>query len=481
MIPVIGFAPDAEQTTPGLIAACDNMVPYLNGMEGAPSPSTPSATPALAAACLGAAVVSKLDDTRRIIAGTTTKLYELLAGAWTDVSRVGNYSGGVDTRWSITQFGDSTLCANRAEVIQRSTGGDFADIATAPKAEVIFTVGSFVMALNVNDGTEKRDGWHCCAAFDDTSWTPSTATQATSGRLVATAGPLTAGMRLGEYAIAYKRNSIYLGQYVGAPIVWNWIQAPGGNAGCVGKEAICDVGGAHFFVGEDNLWLFDGTRPVPVAEGVVKQWFNDTCSPEYRHRTICTYDRNRGLVWVFFPSNSSTTPDSAIVYHVQGQKWGIANRSIEAALNYVQPGVTIDGLTAYSATIDGLSSYSFDSQFWLTGGRSIAIFDTSHQLQSMTGSSVGGSMETGEVGDDFTVSRLRGIRLRYATAPTSATAQVSLQQNSGTGFTSSGSGDVLDGKFDVRQTARWHKAVFTFVGPVKVTHMNADIASAGSR
>lgn len=481
MVPLIGFAPDAEQTVPGLISSCSNMVPYLNGMEGAPSPAIPSSTPVLAAECRGAAVVSKLDDARRIIAGTTTKLYELSSGSWVDRSRVGNYSGGVDTRWSITQFGDATLATNRVEVIQRSTGAAFADIATAPKAEIIFTVGAFVMALNVNDGAEKPDGWHCCAAFDDTNWTPSTTTQAASGRLVATSGRLTAGMRLGEYAIAYKRRSIYLGQYVGAPIVWNWLQVPGGDAGCVGKEAICDIGGAHFFVGEDNMWIFDGTRPIPVAEGVVKQWFNDNCNPQYRQRTICTYDSNRGLVWVFFASNSADKPDSAIVYHVEGKKWGIANRSIEAALNYVQPGVTIDGLTAFSSTINGLSSFSFDSQFWLSGGRSLAIFDTTHQLQSMTGPTTSSSMTTGEVGDDYSVSRLRGIRLRYAQAPTDADAQVFLQQNSGTGFAASGSGAVLDGKFDVRQTARWHKATFSFTGPVKVTHMGADVAPAGGR
>lgn len=481
MTPLVGFAPDAEVTMPGLLTTCDNLIPYLNGMEGAPSPATPANTPALSAACIGAAVVSKLDDTRRIIAGTTTKLYELVAGAWTDVSRVGNYNGGVDTRWSITQFGDATLCANRADVIQRSTSGAFADVATAPKAEVIFTVGAFVMALNLNDGSEKPDGWACSAAFDDTSWTPSIATQATAGRLVATAGRLTAGMRLGEYAVAYKARSIYLGQYVGAPTVWNWLQVPGGEAGCIGKEAICDIGGAHFFVGDDNFWIFDGTRPIPVADGTVRQWFFDNCSPQYRYRTICSFDRQKNLVWVFFPSNSSSTPDSALVYHVIAKKWGVANRAIEAALNYVQQGVTIDGLPAYSATIDGLAPYSFDSQFWLQGGRSMAIFDTNHQIQSMTGTSIASSMTTGNVGDDYAVTSLNQIRLRYAQAPSSSSAQVFIQQNSGTGFTATGTGAVLDGKFDVRQTARWHKATFTFVGPVRITHMDASLTKAGMR
>ena len=481
MIPLTGFAPDADVTTPGLLTGCSNLIPYLNGMEGAPEPSTPASTPALAATCIGAAVVSKLDDTRRIIAGTSTKLYELSAGSWSDVSRVAAYNGGVDTRWSITQFGDATLCANRADVIQRSTGASFADVATAPKAEILFTVGAFVMALNTNDGSEKPDGWHCCAAFDDTSWTPSLATQATSGRLVATAGRLTAGMRLGEYAIAYKQRSIYLGQYVGAPTVWNWIQVPGGDAGCIGKEAICDIGGAHFFIGDDNIWIFDGTRPVPVADGFVRQFFFDQSNPSYRYKTICVFDRQKNLVWIFYPSLGSTSPDSVLVYHVTAKKWGVANRSIEAALNYVSGGATIDGLSAFSSTIDGLVSYSFDSQFWLSGGKSMSIFNTSHQLQSMTGPSTVSSMTTGDVGDDDAVTALNKIRLRYAISPASATVQTFTQQNSGTGFMAAATGVVLDGKFDLRQSARWHKATFSFVGPVRVTHMDADLKTTGLR
>jgi hypothetical protein len=481
MIPLTGFAPDADVTTPGLITSCTNLIPYLNGMEGAPEPATPASTPVLAAACIGAAVVSKLDDTRRIIAGTTTKLYELLAGTWADIGRAAAYTGGVDTRWSITQFGDATLCANRSDVIQRSTGAAFADVATAPKAEILFTVGAFVMALNLNDGSEKPDGWQCCAAFDDTSWTPSLATQATAGRLVATAGRLTAGMRLGEYAIAYKQRSIYLGQYVGAPTVWNWLQVPGGDAGCIGKEAICDIGGAHFFVGDDNLWIFDGTRPIPVADGYVRQFFYDNSNPSYRYRTVCVFDKQKNLVWIFYPSLSSQTLDSALVYHVNAKKWGVANRNIEAALNYVSTGVTIDGLSSISSTIDGLAPYSFDSQFWLSGGKSLSVFNASHQLQAMTGDSTGSSMTTGEVGDDDGISALNKIRLRYARAPTAATVQTFVQKNSGTGFTAGANGAVLDGKFDLRQSSRWHKATFTFTGPVRVTHMDADLAPAGGR
>ena len=70
MIPLQGFAPDADSTTPGVITDCTQFVPYLTGMEGAPGAITPADTPVLNDVCIGAAVVQKLDGTRRMIAGT---------------------------------------------------------------------------------------------------------------------------------------------------------------------------------------------------------------------------------------------------------------------------------------------------------------------------------------------------------------------------------------------------------------------------
>lgn len=483
MTPILGFMPDAEQTLPGLVADCTNLIPSRVGMEGGPSAVTPSDVPALAAECQGAAVVYKLDNTRRVIAATATKIYELDAGSWTDRTRSvgGDYNGGSDSRWAITQFGDATLLANKADTIQRSTSGAFADISGAPKAEVVFSVGAFVMALNVNDGAEKPDGWHCCAAFDDTDWTESVTTQSASGRLVSTPGPLTAGLRLGEYAVAYKQRSIYLGQYVGAPAVWDWTPISGGEAGCVGKEALCDIGGAHFFVGDDNFWLFDGTRPVPIGDDVVRQWFVDNSNPSFRYKIICNFDRENDRVWIFYPSNDSEVLDSALVYHVRSKKWGRADRSVEAVLTYVAPGVTFDTWDDYGATFDSLPDVPFDSQFWLSGGRALSVFDTSHQLQSLTGASATSSFTTGEVGDDDAVVLLQQIRLRYAVAPSTASVSTEHMMNSGEAFSAGVSGSMNDGKFDTLKAARWHRATFSFTGDVRVTHMNAKTKVVGQR
>lgn len=481
MTPIIGFAPDAELTTPGVLADCTNLVPVLTGMAGGPSAVTPAGVPALAAACQGAAVVTKLDGTRRIIAGAQTAIYELLSGSWTDQSAVGGYAGGSTSRWSITQFGDATIMANRADDMQASTSGAFADIPGAPKAEIVFSVRDQVMALNTNDGAEKPDGWHCSAVFDHTSWTPSTTTQANRGRLVSTPGPLTAGARLGEYAVAYKARSMFLGQYVGAPVVWDWTQVSGGDAGCVGKKAICDVDGVHFFVGEDNFWLFDGTRPIPLADGALRDWWQANSNPSFRFLIECVYNRATNQVWIFYPSAGSQVLDHTLVYHVKSKRWGRANRTIQASLEYVSPAATIDGLTAYASTIDTLPDVGLDSQFWLSGGRALSVFNGSNQLVSLSGDSDASSLETGDAGDDDQVVLLQQLRLRYAVAPTSATVQTLHKMNSGEAYSAGVSGDMNDGKFDTLKAARWHRAQVSFVGPVTVTHMKPTIKAQGTR
>lgn len=482
MTPLLGFTPDADPLTPGVITECTNFIPHESGFEGAPSAVTPTGVPALAAACQGAAVITKLDGTRRIFAGTQTKLYELSGGVWVDVSRVGDYTGSSDSRWSFCQFGDTTLASNGTDTIQRSAGsGAFANTATAPKSKIVFSVGAFVVALNVNDGVVKPDGWANCASFDETSWTASVSTLANNGRLVSTPGALTAGGRLGEFAIAYKEQAIYVGQFVGAPATFDWVEVPGGDAGCIGQDAWCDVGGTHFVVGADNFWLFDGTRPQPIGDGKVRQWFYNNSSAQYRYRTQCSYDAQKNRVYVYFASLNATTPDTVLVYHTLTKQWGKMSLGVQAVLNYIAAGTTIDGLDSFSATIDGLPDVAYDSQFWLSGGKSQSFFNSSNQLQSLTGVSASSNFTTGDLGDDDQVTTLNQVRLRFQSNPTTATVTTYGKMNEGDALTENASATMADGKFDVRQSARFHRARFSMTGGYKLNAIRPLIVRSGQR
>lgn len=484
MQPILGFSPDADATTAGIMTDCVNMIPYENGMRGAPTGVTPADVPVLPAKCTGATIAIKLDDGRRIFAGTETKLYELQAGAWTDVS-TGTYTGGVETRWDFAQFGDATLATNSLDVIQRSNGAEFAPIAYALKAKMIFSVGAFVMALNTTDATygASPDRWWCSASYNDQDWTPNVATLCTTGRLVSTPGKITSGGRLGEYAVVYKEKSTYIGQFVGAPAVWDFLQVPGGEFGCVGLDAWCDIGGAHLVVGKDNIYIFDGLRPVSIATGQVRRWLFANANPYVLDKTQCVYDANNDTVWIFYPSTSSSTLDHALVYHLKTKQWGRVNQAIETTLDYIDSSLTIDQLPGMFPTVDELSAIAFDSAFWLVGQRQVAIFNTAHQLQYLTGPTSSSGFTTGDAGDDDAVTLLKRIRLRFAAGykPTSATVSLFSKMTEGDDLTARSGGILNDGKFDTLQSARWHRAAFTFTGDVRITGLAAELSSGGKR
>lgn len=478
MTPIVGFMPDADPTTPGVLLECSNIIPFESGFLGAPSPVAVQAAP-LAAECRGAVVATKLDGTRRLFAGTQTKLYELTSTTWTDRSKAGSYTGSTESRWSFCQFGDTSMASNLVDPMQQSTAGAFADVPTAPKAKLIVSASNnFVIAFNTNDGTYgvAPDRWWCCAQSDQTNWTPSVATGATTGRLVAREGAIQAALPLGDYVVAYKSRGVFLGSFVGAANgSWQWTLIPGSECGAVGQEAVCDVGGQHFIVGEDDFWLFDGSnRPAALGEGVLRDWFRKNSSQTFRYRTKCTYDRQRNLVWVSYPSTSSTGGcDRTLAIHMGNKHWGAADRVLQAALNFTAPGVTIDGLDVYSSSIDNLPAIPFDSQYWLSGGRLYAYFDSSNQLVSNTGVSSTSSFTTGDMGDDEAVSTMDEFRVRFGKVPATAKATGMWLMNEGEDPTLGPTCWLNEGKFDLMQSGRFHRVRVDLTGDHRETGFRA--------
>jgi len=481
MVPLIGFAPDMPPFTPGVITDCANVVPTNNGFAAARS--LVAQMPALSAECRGAAVTADISGTRRLYAGTGTQLYVQDGSTWATVSRGGGYTDGGDNLWSFAQFGNATVASNGLDTLQANiSGGAFADISGAPKAKVVVASADFVLAFNTNDATygAQGDRWWCSAFRAHTDWTPSVTTMATTGRLIGDGGDLTAACRMGSQVVAYKARSMFLGSFVGAPVVWQWDKVPG-DVGCVGQRAVCDIGGPQFFVGEDHLYIFDGTRPLPVGVGVVRQWFFASLDSLYRDRTICVWDPTEGRVWILFVSTSSPDHkiDTALVYHLVRQSWGVAKIGIEAALQFFQSGTTMDGAPG---TFGDAPVVSYDSALWASDSRQLALIDTTHTLTIASGPGLDSGMTTGDIGDDDVATMVRSLRLRYSVTPTSATVRGYTRAVASDSLTLVGaSGPLADGKLDCRQSGRWHRFAISFVGDVEFNALKVDVSRAGMR
>jgi len=413
MIPFSGFYPDADEHSAGIITDCTMLIPSIKGYKGAPFLAAVSS--ALSAACVGASYVVKLDNTTRLFAGTQTKLYELTGATWTDISRVGDYTGSTDSVWRFAQWGDISIAVNGlSDVMQKSvSSGAFSDLAGAPKAVVIETVDGFVMVANYNDGTNTPDGVFWSGYLDYTIWTPSVATQCGNKRLFDTPGAVSGLKRLGQYAVVYKKDSIYLGVNNGPPVLWGFTLVSG-QIGALSNESIVSIETAHYFISESDIYTFDGSRPIPIGEGI-REWFFNDLNANYSYKIRGVYDKNNALIYWYYPSiQSSGALDSCIVYNHKTQKWGRANRNIEVCLEYLTGSITYAGIEAVYPTYNDIPSASYGSPFWTNASFNMAVFDTSHILGTLSGASISSSIVTGAIGDDSQMTLIDRVQPRFA-------------------------------------------------------------------
>jgi hypothetical protein len=420
---MLKFMPDADPSTPDALLYVSNLIPTLRGgyrtMMGANAVGTYAA---LGAAALGSASVEKLDSSRRLFVGTDTQLFEGVSNAWSSVSRGGNYTAGAK-KWRFCQYGNVSLAANGLDKIQASTGTSFADIPTAPVAKIVENASPlFVMALDTAE--HGANSWHCSAIGDYTDWTPALATSCAYGTLMDTPGGITGGKQLGENFVIYKRNAIYLGSYVAPdPVIWMFSLVPG-PVGCVSHEAIVNAGDFHLIIGDGDFYLFDGTRPRPIGDGI-KKWFFTNALPSRLKDTQSYHDPIEGVAYWFYVSNAGSAIDSWVAYNYKTGQWGAGSLTgVESVVNYLASAFNATDLAsgiapgyAYGTGISGGAPLNTESM------RRLAFFDNTHALKELSnGNTAAGELMTSDIGDDsgaFTL--LKRVTPIYHIAPASAT------------------------------------------------------------
>lgn len=453
-------------------------------MTGAPSPVT-TQLPALAAACVGAALVRKLDDTTRFFAGTATALYEAAASSWTDRSRTvgGVYTVTSGYRWRFAQYGNISLAVQKGDKLQSSSTGVFADVAAAPKATIVETVGLFVMLFDTNEVTygDSPDRWWCSASGDYTDWTPAVATECATGRLISAPGSIRSAHRFGEQIAVYKSRAMWLGTYQGAPDVWRFDEIPG-EIGAVSQDAVVNIGTdaypKHMFMGMDDFYSFDGSRPTPIGVGWVKELVFGEIS--FANIRLCTtsHDSVNSRVYFYYPVGTTLT--RCVVYNYLTKKWGRDDRDIQFATSFSTAGTTYGGLGALYSTYADLPNVSYGTSFLVTGASAPAIFNTSNVLQTMNGVAGTSSLTTGDMGDEQTFSCVTRIRPLFLTPPLTSYLTNFYREALGDALTTDVNADYADGKYDLVRSSRWHRFKFNMVGDWEMREYNVFAVQEGT-
>jgi hypothetical protein len=464
IVELLGYAPDSDPTVPGVITSGSGVVPSLRGMKGAPGLAT-AGMATLASTCVGAALLTKLDGTTRLIAGAPQKLYEAGASTWTDVSRASTYTTGTTGVWRFAQQANVSFAANGADTVQASSGsGAFSCIAGAPIAAIVETAGKFVFAINTSTNA---NGIQWSALNNYASWSASIATQAGSDTLVASPGSLTAGRRFGNVIVVYKKNSMYLGVYVGPPAVWEFNLIPG-DAGALSQEVVVNIGTAdnpkHIFMGEDDFYVYDGSKPIKIGTNRVKKEVFGALFQSRYYACKALHDKQNSLVYFYYPTIDSIQPNACRVYNYKTDKWGVDDRQIEATVEFNAASVSYDGLGALYATYNDLPNLSYDSALAGNNLSLPGVFTTNHFLNTLTAPAGNTYLITGDYGDDSKFTTITRIRPRFLTSPTTATMKNSYRNNLGDSLSADMTVSIANGAFDVLRDARWHRIQMNFSG-----------------
>lgn len=275
---------------------------------------------------LNARAVKPETGTARVFLGSATKIEELTSSGITDRSKSGGYNN--TSGWSFSQgiAASEIVAANIGYTIQVSTGGAFSDLTNAPKATIVLAQSRALLALNYNDGTSVPNGIKISDRGSSTTWTATSSNDAVALKLVETPGEIYAGAAFNDLVVVWKRQSMYLGRFVGGADKWQFnLLSP--SIGCFGPEAWASTPAGIIFAGPAGVYLFDGSVPREIDQGVRQLMLNYIGSENtFGYRVQISHDEYSGCVFIWIPDAvgaSDTDNFLCFAYNYREGRWSI--------------------------------------------------------------------------------------------------------------------------------------------------------------
>jgi len=397
MIPWGPWNPDIAGVNTKALLQARNVLPGAAGYY--PLPQAVASTTALPSACRGAVSVLKDDGSVQTYAGTQTTLYKLspLAG-WTDVSRLvgGAYNVGTGEQWKWAAYGDRLLATSIADGLQYIdvvTGTNFGSVAgSPPKARYIDVVRDFVL-LGALTGNEKRIQWS--ANNNVEGWTPGVSES--DYQDFPNGGPVR-GVLGGEVGYIFQAYKIMRMTYTpGSPLIFQFDEVEG-SVGLAAPHSLVKIRNEAYFLARDGIRKFalSGGKSVPVG---INKWartfVEDMRVASEINVTGAANPVRPIIVWAYIAKNTSgEVPNKLLIYDWSIDEATTADLTVEALVQWLSPGVTLDTMNDYG-TLDELP-FSLDSPFWRGGSAIMGLFGADHKLALMAGPAMQATFETAD-------------------------------------------------------------------------------------
>jgi hypothetical protein len=277
----------------------------------------------------------------------------------------------------------------------------------------------------------------------------------------------------------YKERSMFLGSYVGKPVVWQF-PLIASNVGAIGAEVVIDIGTAHVFIGKDDFWIFDGARPIPI-KSAPKEWFFANSDATYRFKIRSHFDQAKNLCWWFYPApGSGGKLTDALVYNLNNERWGRVTLPIETVFQFQNAETNYDNWPADgSVTFDTLPDLPFDSQAFDTSSSAMGVVSTDHKVKTMTGRCAAASLTTGDLGDDEQYTTLSQVTPRFKQRAAAASLTHYTRNFDGDVLESRGTNALSGNHFDTLASGRYHRVRLDLQGDFEIVGLTPTLIPDG--
>jgi hypothetical protein len=413
-----------------------------------------------------------------VFAGGSTKLFKLDSGdlSLDNVSKSGNYSTPTDQRWKFTQFGNVIVAANGQAKLQGynlNSSSLFADLAAdAPTARFVTVVRDFVVS-GWQSSYPSRVQWS--ALGDESSWTASATTQADFQDIPD--GGSVVGVTGGEFGLVFMDRAIHRMSYVGSPLIFQFDNISR-NLGCYEANSIIQYGGTSFFLGDDGFYACDGQNVVPIGSEKVNRFFFDNVEESTLYLMSAAVDPIKKLIIWAYASNSSSTPDSLLIYNYQTQRWTSGTTHVDRIASTSTPAVTLEGMDVYG-NLDTILT-TFDSRLWLGGKLQLAGVDGA-KIVTFSGTNATAYIETGDIEVPGATSAITMVKPIVDDGSGSVALLSRRLLSQSTTFGSQSAADS-ENRVAVRGVGRYHRLQLTPTGSwTSAVGMDIDLSPLGTR
>ena len=525
----LGFAPDADPTTPGVLTDTTMMISGVRGLASFPLGTRLDGPTGLAtnanfsiypqgvaetmwvgldpdsATTMGIVVKTRKDLTNRLYAlrSLTTNTSAVVYGQWQDVAPTS--VSMVNGPYTFARMGGTLLfCGGYTsgtsgtpkQKLSSLNWDASVQVTAAPFASIVVVANRFTMVLNYNTtaaghapGVGFTDGWYCAGRDNFTDWTASVSTLCAYGRLVESDGQLTAGLAFGDDILAFKQNSFYLGRFVPDNAeVWVW-EKVSSSAGARNQMCVCnDREGRAYMLALDDLYVWDGAQVKGLMGGKVREWYVANF-----YNVDITTSPVRTLPSIFYDSLRE-----AII--VCGQASGDSGNYVLSLC--LRTGIWAKAFTQYDFVCAGggiriassvnISWPNYSTPYGLKSSTTFSYNDSSANRylfdlnsQATAGGQVCG-FTTGDYGSDFFESEVKALRARDIAGNSLVQSNRRARAYHRPALTDALSASSwvtakADGAFDIRQSDKWHRFAFEYSGHAEVTGVNIDVTRQGAK